>query len=161
MSSSLPRIPHFNSLRLLAAHEFYGMSSSEALLLLITILFRSSGWHAHSTSLWIFWHLFCFIRLFMFAKKNRFVQLVRPFLWISKSFTQLTASQDFSWMRARFNLEVWGRRRVRSTRLLWAQHSATVRNRWQPLASVCDEVAIALPMAMSAKLVTFESFKRA
>ena len=61
---------------------------------------------------------------------------------------------------SRFTSGVWGWRRVRSTPLLRPQPSASVDNRRQPSASARDEVAMAVPMASSAKVVTFGGFKR-
>ena len=38
--------------------------------------------------------------------------------------------------------------------------ATTLRNRPQPFATVCDEVAMAVPMGSAAKVVTFRGYKR-
>ena len=56
---------------------------------------------------------------------------------------------------SRFTLGVWGWRRVRSTLLLPLQPFATVCNLLQPVATACDRVAVAVPIASPAKVVLF------
>ena len=83
-------------------------------------------------------------------------------LHIRKRFGASEVEPDFSRMCSEGFSFYWvcGWRRVRSTPLLRPQPPATVRNRSQPFATVCNEVAMAVPIVSSAKGINFGGFHR-